>query len=161
MAKIAELQDIYLEWENAHPGQDLDMRAVAPWAIATGRWTPRVYDPVHECAKELSRAACEEKHIDPQGRVVRRRPSYCYLDETGQRRWRFTDIVSAEPEKMALSAQHRRRAGLGYIVQLHRDLESWNDNNPYGAKIQMSFNFDEDLAELEHPTEYPDGPEQT
>lgn len=53
---------------------------------------------------------------------------------------------------MAISAQHRRRASLGYIVQLHTELASWNENNPYGAKIQMSFNFDEDLAEMQHPT---------
>ncbi len=160
MTKIAELQDIYQQWEDAHPGEDLDMRVVAQWANETGRWTPRPYNPVHECAKELARAAREEKYVDPQGREVHRRVSYSYTDEQGQKRWRFTDIVNAEPEKMAMSAQHRRRASLGDIISIKNDLTSWNENNPYGATIQMSFNFDEDLAELEHPTEYPAGPEQ-
>lgn len=158
LTKTKELQGLYKEWLFLNPGKDLDSRAVSDWLIATGKWQPQVFDPAKALAKEISRAAREETMIDPQGREVRKRHSYTYIDETGQYRWLFADIVTAEPEKMALSLQHRRRAALGDIVQLNTDRESYNDNNPFGAKIQMSFNFEEDLEELQHPGEYPDSP---
>jgi hypothetical protein len=37
-------------------------------------------------------------------------------------------------------------------------MDSYNDNNKYGAHIEMSFNFDEDLKELQQPPEYPEAP---
>ena len=46
-------------------------------------------------------------------------------------------------------------------AELDLDRKSYNDNNPYGAQILMSFNFDEDLDELENPPDYPEGPEET
>ncbi len=58
----------------------------------------------------------------------------------------------------SLSLQARRRSALGDVVQLARDLASYNDNNRFGAQLQMSFNFDEYLAEMEQPTEYPAEP---
>ena len=73
MTKVKELQDIYHEWAELHPGQDLDMRQVAAWAIAEKRWRPPPYDLTKACAKELSVAAREEYYTDPQGREVRRR----------------------------------------------------------------------------------------
>jgi hypothetical protein len=57
---------------------------------------------------------------------------------------------------MQLSLQQRRFAVLGDCKQLKTDADSYNDNNPHGAEVQMSFNFEEDLAELEQPTEYPE-----
>ena len=157
---VKDLQSVYKEWEALHPDQDLDMRAVAEWAYATGRWEPPDYDPIKDCARALSRAAREEYYTDPQGREIRRRQSYVYVDEFGQKRWMFADIISASPEKISRSLQRRRRAALGDIIQLDKDRRSYNENNPYGAEIQMSFNFDEDLLELDQPEEYPDAPEE-
>ena len=57
---------------------------------------------------------------------------------------------------MHKSLAARRRSALGDVVQLNTDLQSYNDNNRYGVEIQMSFNFDEDLAEMSHPDEYPE-----
>ena len=45
---------------------------------------------------------------------------------------------------------------MGDCKQLKTDLDSYNDNNPHGAQIQMTFNFTEDLQELDMPSEYPD-----
>lgn len=47
---------------------------------------------------------------------------------------------------------------VGDLRQLKTDQDSYNDNNAHGARIQLSFDFREDLTELEHPTEYPDSP---
>lgn len=135
---------------------EIDMREVAKWGMARGRFHRRPYDPVKEYAKRLSRAAREQQYVDPQGRDVRQKHCFVIIDDTGQRQWRWVDITTAKPDKMRLAFQQRRRSALGDVVQLNKDLQSFNDNNKYGVQLEFSFNFDEDLAELAEPTEYPD-----
>ena len=132
----------------------IDMTKVAAWAIENKRWKPPRYDPLKICARELSRAAREEFYTDPQGRDVRKK--HCFIIEAdGQYRWLWFDIVEANKDQMHKSAQARRRMALGDVQQLSTDIASFNDNNKYGAHIEMSFNFDDDLADLAHPTVYP------
>lgn len=138
---------------------EIDMNAAAEWALANGRWPTQPFDPVKDCARQLSRAAREEMITDAQGRDVRKRHCYVIVEPDGQKRWRWIDIVTAAPEPMHKSLQARRRMALGDVQQLATDLSSYNDNNHYGAQLEMSFNFDEDLAEMEHPTDYPEDPE--
>jgi len=59
---------------------------------------------------------------------------------------------------MHRSFQQRRKAILGANRQLKIDQDSYNDNNPHGAQIMLSFNYEPDLAEMEHGTEYDPGP---
>jgi len=80
------------------------------------------------------------------------------VDDDGQRRWHWIDMTTAKPEPMHQSLQARRRASLGDVQQLATDLASYNDNNQFGAKLEMSFNFDADLAEMSQPTEWIDEP---
>ncbi len=40
-------------------------------------------------------------------------------------------------------------------------MDSYNENNRHGATLQMSFNFEEDMAEGDMPTDYPEGPPDT
>lgn len=158
--KVARNQQIINEYLDVHGvEEDFDMRLIAPWAITTGRWVPEPYDPVKACARELSRAAREEYYVDPQNRKVRKKHCYVIIEPDGQRRWHWVDIVQARPEKIQLSLQQRRQGSLQDVAQIRTDKDSYNDNNPYGAVIEMSFNFDEDLAEMDHPTEYPEHPE--
>ncbi|EMI40548.1 hypothetical protein RRSWK_06957 [Rhodopirellula sp. SWK7] len=55
---------------------------------------------------------------------------------------------------MHVSLQQRRKAILGDNRQLKVDQDSYNDNNKYGADIQLSFNYEDDLLDLEHGDEY-------
>jgi hypothetical protein len=80
---------------------------------------------------------------------------FTIIEPDGQYRWRWFDIITATKEQMHSSAQARRRMALGDVAQLATDIASFNENNKYGAQIEMSFNFDEDLAELSQPTVYP------
>jgi hypothetical protein len=139
---------------------EIDMNDVARWAQANGRMPPpRPFDPVKMFAHELSEAAREEYYIDPQGREVRKKHVYTIVEADGTRRWHWVDIVTAKPEPMHKSLQSRRRQALGDVVQLDTDRRSYNENNLFGGSIDMSYNFDEDLAELQMPTEYPEGGE--
>jgi hypothetical protein len=147
----------------AETGADeVRMIDVARWAETNGRMPPpKKYDPVKVFAHELSDAAREEYYTDPQGREVRKKHCYVVVEPDGQRRWNWVDIVSARPDPMHRSLQGRRRQAFGDIVQLDTDRQSYNDNNHHGAQLEMSYNFDEDLAELRMPTEYPESPDET
>ena len=155
--KSEELQRIINDYMADSAEETIDMRKVADWAIANDRWRPQQnYDPARICAKELSRAARQEVYEDPQGREVRKKHCYPIVDESGQYRWIWVDIATANPEQMHKSLATRRRSALGDVVQLATDLASYNENNRFGAQLEMSFNFDEDLAELAHPEDYPE-----
>ena len=106
---------------------------------------------------EMTRAAREEYYNDPQGRKVRKKHAVVFTEGPKQRSL-WADIETAPPSHMQLSLQQRRRGALGEVVQIDTDRLSYNENNKYGAQIEMSFNFDEDLAELSHPTKYPEAP---
>jgi hypothetical protein len=105
----------------------------------------------------MARAAREDRFIDTQGREVRRKHAVV-LKEGEQQRSLWADIEFITPDHMRLSLQQRRRGILGDVSQLKTDMDSYNDNNNPDAPIQMSFNFDEDLAELAEPGTYPEGP---
>lgn len=148
-------QRIINDWMETTGNEVIDMVAVARWAIGEGRWRVPRFDPVKLCARELSRAAREEYYTDPQGREVRKKHCFTIVDTDGQHKWLWFDIINGNREQMHKSSQARRRMALGDVVQLSTDLASWNDNNKFGQQIEMSFNFDEDIEELAHPTVYP------
>jgi hypothetical protein len=153
--KSEEHQRIINDWMAETGNETIDMTAVARWAIDNGRWRAPRFDPARQCARDLSRAAREEFYTDPQGREVRKKHCFTVIDDVGQHRWLWVDIVTANRDQMQKSAQARRRMALGDVVQLKTDLSSWNDNNQFGSQIEMSFNFDEDIEEMLHPTVYP------
>ena len=49
---------------------------------------------------------------------------------------------------MQAALQSRRMRMVGQAKQLETDLESYNVNNNPGEPIQVSFNFEHDLADL-------------
>jgi hypothetical protein len=152
--KIRIIND-YIEATGA---EEIDMNEVARWAMNQGRWHTAPFDPQKVCAHELSQAAREEMYFDPQGRNVRKKHCFVIIEPDGQRRWQWVDIVTAKPDPMHRSLQARRRQLLGDAIQLDTDRHSYNENNLYGAEIEMSYNLDEDLAERNLPTEYPENP---
>jgi hypothetical protein len=134
------------------------MTDIAAWAIRTGRWHPQRANLLKVCAKQLSEAARAEMYTDPQGRTVRKKHVARTEDADGQPIFRWADIEDAPPDHMRLSLSQRRGAILGDCKQLKTDMESYNDNNQHGATLQMSLNFEDDLSEMEQPTDYPDSP---
>jgi len=157
---LAEKQKIINDYREATGVEEIDMRAVALWAQVNGRMPPpKQVDPVKLFAHELSEAAREEYYTDPQGREARKKHCYVVVEPNGQRRWQWVDIEDAKREPMHKSLHARRDQSLGDVKQTDIDRRSWDDNNKHGGFIEMSFNFDEDLAEAQMPTEYPEGPE--
>jgi hypothetical protein len=156
-SKTEQLQEIINDYLEETKAEEVEMREVAAWAIRKGRWEMPRGDKIKQCAAELARAAREEMFEDPQGRSVRKKHAYRVKDgETQQVFW--ADIDDIQTEKMRLSLQQRRRGVLSDCKQLNNDRESYNENYNAGEPIAMSFNFDEDLAEMNQSPEYPEVP---
>jgi len=112
---------------------------------------------IDQCAKELAEAMRLKMERDPQGRTVRAK--HCAKISEMDARGKLVQKTlwfdrSAAPDLMHRSLQQRRGGILGDCKQLKTDQDSYNDNNPFGATIQMSFNFEPDLSDLEQDTEY-------
>jgi len=140
-----------------HGDVRIDLNDVFRWARKRKLWEPPSTTLASIFKREMARAAREEYYTDPQGRKVRKKHAVVFTQNEKQRSL-WADILTAPPEHMRMSLQQRRRGALGEVIQTNTDKDSYNDNNQYGAYIEMSFNFDEDLAELAQPSEYPDAP---
>lgn len=151
------LQDIVNDYIDAGQPWPADRRTIAAWAVQNRRYSPPRKSEVDMCAKALAEAMRLEMEIDPQGRTVRAK--HCAkikeMDDSGalvQRTLWFDR--NADPELMHISFQQRRKAILGDNRQLKTDLDSYNENNVFGKKIQLSFNYEDDLIESGQSTEY-------
>jgi hypothetical protein len=155
--KTEWLQDIVNDYIAADQPWPADRRTIAAWAVRHNRWSPPRRSLIDQCAKELAEAMRLETEQDPQGRTVRAK--YCAkiaeMDENGKlvQRTLWFDRT-APPDLMHRSLQQRRTGVLGDCKQLKTDQDSYNDNNKFGATIYLSFNFEQDLADLDHGTDY-------
>jgi hypothetical protein len=94
----------------------------------------------------VAKALREEYIVDRQGRTVRAK--HAARGDQGVL-WVWDDIRTATPEHMQMALQQRRQQIVGDCRQLKNDADSFNENYNTGGPIQLSFDFTEDLAELE------------
>lgn len=146
------------EYRNEGNPWPTDRRTIASWMIRTGRASSPRKTAIDWLAPLVSKAMREDFFTDPQGRRPRRMhavPQSRELpDGTFKQSVLWVDIVDATPPQMRIAFQTRRKQILGDNRQLKTDVDSFNDNNKSGAHIQMSFDYTEDLIELENPTDY-------
>jgi hypothetical protein len=119
-------------------------RQIAAWAVREKLWQPHPSSLVTQCAEALSQAMREEYIVDAQGRTVRAKHAARIEQEV-----LWADIRTAPREHMEIALKQRRRAILGDCRQLRLDVNSFNDNRTPSDPIQMSFDFTNDLLELE------------
>ena len=150
------------DWMRLHNATEFAPDVVAAWLVDTRQYEEAPYSVVRRCRQELTRALRQQKMVDPQGREVRALCSVRYRDENGELKATWSTLFEASPKHMRQSAQQHRRSIRGEILQHHRNVVSWNDNNVHGAQLELfGYNFNLDVAEAEMPTEYPDEPEAT
>ena len=157
ITKTERLQDICREYMQITKATKINMKEVAAWAIQNGKWEASRKDAIKQCTHELSRAARDESYTDPQGRRVRKMHAVRQvIDDDGQQKQMvlWADIENAPPEHMHLSFQQRRGYITGDCKQLKTDLDSFNQNNSHGVELELSFDFREDLEEMDMPSEY-------
>jgi hypothetical protein len=121
---------------------------IADWAIANGMWKQHQNAAVRQCAREISRAMREEYYTDAKGRRVRVKHPV-RRNVAGEQQVLWDDIRTAPYTHMALSFRQRRERIVGDCKQLNTDAESYSDAHPESPRIQVVFNFVNDLLELE------------
>src|SRR5262245_6804684 len=154
------LRELLNDYLRAHGGGPVGLGDVYAWAKRQRRWEAPPASQLRQFKEEVARAAREEYYTDPQGRRVRRKHAVVLIREDGRQQSLWADIGDAPPGHMRLSLEQRRRGVLGDLAQLKADMDSYNqNNNPEPERpIQLSFNFEGDLAEAGQGSTDPDVP---
>lgn len=100
-----------------------------------------------QCASKIGRAMGLEHVRDSKGRSIRK-----YYAARVQRDGQLSmvwDDFNAERPFMEIAAANRRNHILGECRQLKTDVDSYNDRKCPDEPIQIEFNFNVDLEELE------------
>jgi hypothetical protein len=148
------------QFMRAFPNEPLpiDPAKIAIWAYENNRWKPRETDPREVLRRKLIRAFKNEYMTDPQGREVH--ANFRAIEEVDtpdgpKRRTKFYGAFQAPPEIARQAFALERRQALNTVVQLKLDLDSYNDNNEFGATLDaVDANFQRDLDEMELPENY-------
>jgi hypothetical protein len=145
---VKQMQRIVEEYRLAGLSWPTSAKAIADWAISTGRWQLPAAAIRRRCADDIASAMREEYITDRKGRRVRLlHPAP--LKTEGQIEMVWDDIRTASREHMQVSFQHRRKGIVGDCRQMKIDVDSYNDANPDAEPIQIVFDFTMDLAELD------------
>jgi hypothetical protein len=143
-----QMQKIVEDFRLAGEPWPASAKAIADWAIRTGRWELPAAAVRKRCAEDIAAAMREEYTTDRKGRRVRLlHPAPLLGSPDHTIIW--DDIRTAPRSHMALSFQHRRVGIVGDCRQFKVDVDSYNDAHPTDEPIQIVFDFTMDLAELE------------
>jgi hypothetical protein len=135
----------YRETAQPWPAKSVD---IARWAIDHKLWEIHPNAVIRQCADQLASAMREEFFTDPQGRRVRLLHAAPY-PKNGRQYLLWDDMRTAPHKHMRMAFQQRRQQIVMDCHQLKTDADSYNENYNKEAPIQMIFDFDMDLAELE------------
>ena len=117
--------------------------------IERGLWELPKTVLISKCAEDLGRALREEYITDPQGRKVRAKHAARMARDDGEQGALWDDIRTASHEHMQIAFQQRRQGIVGDCHRLKVDVDSYNDNRSPVEPIQLSFDFTNDVLEME------------
>ena len=156
--KTEFLQEITEQYRAAGEKWPTTCKDIAAWAIREGIWKPYPKNLVTQCASEIAAAMREEHYTDPQGRSVRAKRPYRavdVLDGNEEQVFLWVEMREADEEQAQMAFQFGRKIVVDGCRQLKVGVESYNENNPHGAYIEMSFDITDDMSEMDQPLEYP------
>jgi hypothetical protein len=120
---------------------------IGEWAVANDRYQLTRGMAVNQAAERIGRAMGLEHVRDRKGRSVRKYYS-ARVRENGQLVMKWDDLNAPRPF-MEVSSANRRNQILGECRQLKTDMDSYSERKCPDAPIQVDFNFNIDLEELE------------
>ena|SRR5947208_9451029 len=144
-----QMQDVVAKYREAGEVWPASAHQIARWAISRKLWAPQPSTIVDQCADHLVRAMREEYITDPQGRAVRAKHAARVQEPDGSQTTLWADIRTAPRKHMETAFRQRRGQILGECRQLKSDVDSYNQNASPDSPIPMTFDFTDDLAELE------------
>jgi len=143
-----QLREVVKEYRHSGEPWPASAKEIAVWAYNNSEIVPQSGSAVKQIASDIAGAMREEYYTDPQGRSVRTKHAARKCVE-GKQKMLWDDMRNAEPEHMERALKLRRQQIVGDCSQLKKDKDSYNDNNQFKAHIQMHFNFEKDLEEME------------
>lgn len=151
--QMMDIVRLYVESGGEEP---IDLGKLSKFAIENGHWSRGNTDDLRAqlCKRQFSRAFREQHHRDPQERYVRTFHATNSKAADGKQTTFWGDVRTAAPDHMEVAFQQRRSQIVGDCTQLKNDVDSFNDNNSYGAYFQLELNFTDDAAERLQPTKY-------
>jgi hypothetical protein len=145
---MKQMQQIVEDYRLSGEPWPTSAKNIADWAILSGRWEMPAAAVRRRCADDVADAMREKYFTDKKGRRVRLlHPAPLFAD--GKRDMIWDDIRTAKRPHMLLSFQHRRHGIVGDCRQFKTDVDSFNEDHPDQEPIQIVFNFEMDLAEME------------
>lgn len=142
------MQNIVEQYRSAGETWPAESKRIARWAIKHGLWEFSESNVIKKCAEDISRAMREEYETDEKGRRVRQKhPVKKFVG--GKQATIWDDINTAPHEHMELAFQQRRRLIVADCLHLKTDVDSYNDQKRNQQKIQLVFDFTDDLEDLE------------
>ena len=142
------LQDIVKQYLDAGHPAPANPKDIARWAIERRLWAQRPEAVVNQCADQIARAMAQEYFTDASGRRVRAKHAVVYPEGPNSYSL-WDDIRSADHPFVSLSLQQGRRNILNQCKQLKNDADYYNSERTPPTQIEIVFNFELDLEELE------------
>jgi len=136
---------IVRKFEEEHDRKPFDLHEVYAWAISKGLWHPPLDLAERKFVEEVSGDLREEYITDEYGNRVR----YYHAVTHGRQGSLWANLDTGTKDHLLSGFLQRRKGSLGDCRQLKMDIDYCNRNRFSTDKIQMSFNFDADLAEEE------------
>ena len=148
MSLIKQNQRIVREYRATDNLWPATAKEIAAWAIRNSKWRIPLSAVKRKCAEEMAEAMRQEYFVDSKGRRVRLlHPAK--VRRQGELFTEWDDIRTAPRKHMQVSFQQHRKKIVGECRQLKTDLDSHNDAHPDEPTLQISFDFNMDLAEIE------------
>jgi hypothetical protein len=155
--KTEFLQEITEQYRESGEKWPATCKDIAAWAIREGLWRPYPRNLITQCASEIAAAMRQEHYVDPQGRSVRAKRPYRsadILEGNEEQIFLWVDMQEANEDQAEKAFQYGRKMIVDDCHQLKTGVDSYNENNPHGAYVEMTFDFRDDMAEMDQPAEY-------
>jgi hypothetical protein len=143
--QIRRVEVKYREAGGKWPAAAVD---VAEWGVSKGYLEMNRGAIIRRFAEHIAQIWRDEYMDDPQGRRIRVKHAARYSID-GVQTWLWDNMPTATHKHMELSFQNKRQQIVMDCHQLKIDADSYNENYNKGRKIQMIFDFRNDLEEME------------
>ena len=152
-----QLRRIYRAYVNDGGALPVNTDDLYDYAVSRGLYQPQPSDIRKQFRKLMSGALREDYFTDTKGRTIRKHHVVVrnIEDDTGSKTKQgfWDDIDTATVPFMESAFRLRRKQIVGDCRQLKNDVDYFNERD-VGKKIQLVFDFTNDLAEADMPTVY-------
>ncbi len=144
MSRMQQMQRLIRLYKDETGNSEIDMFAVANWAVKKGVPLPQPKRPLDMLAKQFADAARNELGFDPDNGQPYR--VYHAVRHNGQHNlFTWIDIHEAPRRAMHKSLFQRREQMVGDGVQLTLDLTYWNKMHPSEEPISLQMDLSPDI----------------